>query len=252
MRRIITRSICTAAALAPVFVPVFAGDELAAYTPERYELIVARSPFGAEESVVAPEAGEGQAEIAASAASKELRLCFLLESRTGEIRAGFQNLKPRPNEPGNVILMQGESFRSMKLVEIDLAESRATFENSGKRVVLELTKPVQVAKRTPPPNANAARAVPQPVQQQDQTEQRRFGGGFRRREPPAETAPAVEQPALTPEEEQARREEVRRNLQEYQMEVIRQGMPPLPIPLTPEQDDQLVAEGVLPPLEEGQ
>ena len=31
------------------------------------------------------------------------------------------------------------------------------------------------------------------------------------------------------------------------MEVIRQGLPPLPIPLTPEQDSQLVKEGVLPP-----
>ena len=31
------------------------------------------------------------------------------------------------------------------------------------------------------------------------------------------------------------------------MEVIRKGMPPLPIPLTKEMDDQLVAEGILPP-----
>jgi len=33
------------------------------------------------------------------------------------------------------------------------------------------------------------------------------------------------------------------------MEVIRQGLPPLPIPLTPEMDAQLVSEGVLPPME---
>jgi len=31
------------------------------------------------------------------------------------------------------------------------------------------------------------------------------------------------------------------------MEVIRSGMPALPIPLTPEMDDQLVSEGILPP-----
>ncbi len=40
---------------------------------------------------------------------------------------------------------------------------------------------------------------------------------------------------------------VRGNLRQYQMEVMRAGMAPLPIPLTQEMDDQLVAEGVLPP-----
>jgi hypothetical protein len=42
-------------------------------------------------------------------------------------------------------------------------------------------------------------------------------------------------------------EELTKHLQEYQMEVIRQGLPPLPIPLTPEMDKQLVTEGFLPP-----
>ena len=31
------------------------------------------------------------------------------------------------------------------------------------------------------------------------------------------------------------------------MDVIRAGLPALPVPLTKEMDDQLVAEGVLPP-----
>ena len=42
-------------------------------------------------------------------------------------------------------------------------------------------------------------------------------------------------------------EELEKHLNEYQMDVIRQGLPPLPIPLTPEMDQQLVNEGVLPP-----
>ena len=41
-------------------------------------------------------------------------------------------------------------------------------------------------------------------------------------------------------------DELEKRLQEYQMEVIRQGLPPLPIPLTPEMDSQLVQEGILP------
>jgi len=44
-------------------------------------------------------------------------------------------------------------------------------------------------------------------------------------------------------------EQVEKHLQDYQMDLIRKGLPPLPIPLTPDMDDQLVAEGVLPPLE---
>lgn len=45
-------------------------------------------------------------------------------------------------------------------------------------------------------------------------------------------------------------EEMQKRLEEYQMELIRQrgsNGPPLPLPLTPEMDDQLVAEGILPP-----
>lgn len=53
---------------------------------------------------------------------------------------------------------------------------------------------------------------------------------------------------LTPEERQImERERVRENLRQYQMEVIRSGMTPLPIPLTQEMDDQLTKEGILPP-----
>jgi hypothetical protein len=45
-------------------------------------------------------------------------------------------------------------------------------------------------------------------------------------------------------------EERRRKIMDYQMDLIRsrgKKGPPLPIPLTKEMDDQLVAEGVLPP-----
>lgn len=44
-------------------------------------------------------------------------------------------------------------------------------------------------------------------------------------------------------------EEIARMLQEYQKELIRKGLTPLPIPLTPETDRQLVEEGLLPALE---
>ena len=45
-------------------------------------------------------------------------------------------------------------------------------------------------------------------------------------------------------------EALEQHLQEYQMEVIRTGQPPLPVQLSPERDAQLVAEGFLPPVDE--
>lgn len=73
---------------------------------------------------------------------------------------------------------------------------------------------------------------------------RRFGSGFRASSKVTPPAPVQK---LTPEEQERRREEIRKNLQEYQMAVIRAGRPPLPVLLTQEMDDQLVKEGILPP-----
>jgi len=214
------------------------GTEAIAYPRERYDLIVDRAPFGVDPLAGAePDTSAQDAALAAAAAKaleKELRLCFLLESESGEVRAGFQNLKPSPGSPASVMLMVGESFRGMKLQSIDLPNAKATLLHNGKPVTFELTKGAEAAG----PAARPAPPVAVPAAQ------RRFGGGFRRPEPPAAAEP---EPQLSPEEEAKRREEVRENLRRYQMEVIRAGMPPLPIPLTQEMDDQLVAEGILPP-----
>ncbi len=219
------------------------------YSRERYDLIVDRSPFG-EDPSLAQEADseakkaaqeEAAALAAAKALEKQLRLCFLLETDSGEIRAGFQNLQAKKGDPRSVMLMVGENYQGMKLTKIDLPNSSATLMHNGQPVTFELTKANPKAQ----PIAAAAPATPQPPD-------RRFGGGFRRRtEPEQQPAPPQPppEPALSPEEQEQRREEIRENLRQYQMEVIRAGMPPLPIPLTQEMDDQLVSEGVLPPSE---
>jgi hypothetical protein len=189
------------------------------YSRERYEVIIDRSPFGAD-----PLAGSVVTDQAAAATlktlEKELRLCFLLKSQTGDVRAGFQNI----------------------LLEVDIENSTATLQYQGKPLTFELTKGTAATK--------AAAKKPSPPTQP----QRRFGGGFRRNTPPAEQAqptppPQPKVPQESPEEQARRQAEVRENLQQYQMEVIRSGMPPLPIALTEEMDNQLVAEGVLPPVE---
>jgi hypothetical protein len=62
----------------------------------------------------------------------------------------------------------------------------------------------------------------------------------RRTEERERQAAAIPEVKITPEE-------LEKNLRELQMKVLREGLPPLPIPLTKEMDDQLVQEGVLPP-----
>ncbi|MBN2162088.1 MAG: hypothetical protein JXR25_09230 [Pontiellaceae bacterium] len=206
------------------------GQDEEAYDRSRYEVIVERAPFGNEPLVDTKDA----APVGFKVLEKELRLCFLLQSQSGEVRAGFQNQKAKKGDPKSIILMEGESYRSMKLVKIDLENSTAIMEYEGKEVPFELTK------------AKAAVATAkQPTE--PATPQRRFGSGFRRNAEPEEQKP--EEPQLSQEELEEQREAVRENLREYQMEVLRSGMPPLPIQLTPEQDDQLVSEGVLPPME---
>ena len=199
------------------------------YKPERYNVILDRSPFGSDPLTGAPSP-DLTAAVQATVAKleKTYRLSFLLESQTGEIRAGFQNLKPKPGEPLSSVIRVGESFMGMKLKSVDLANSSATLEHNGQPITFQLTKRSQ--KATP--------KKPTPTS-------RRFGGGFKRTPPPRPVAPP--RPKLTSAEQQQRRKEIRANLEKYQMEVLRKGMPPLPIPLTKEMDDQLVNEGILPP-----
>lgn len=203
------------------------------YKRERYNVIVDRSPFG-EDPTLANVAVQDAKDAAAAAAAakkleKEIRLCFLLESESGEVRAGFQNLKAAKGDPKSIMLMVGESFKGMQLKGIDLANNSATLNINGKAVTFELAK------------APAAKAAPA---KKPTATPRRFGRGFQ----PKPAAPAKPpEPQLTPEEKAAKRAEVQENLRQYQMEVIRAGMPPLPIPLTKDMDDQLVSEGILPP-----
>ena len=205
------------------------------YERARYEVIVDRSPFG-EDPLSAQEAAEDVREARAAAAEakkmeKEIRLCYLLETESGEIRAGFENKTAKQGDPKSIMLMVGENFKGMKLTSIDLANSSATLSVKGKPLTFTLTKAAA-------PAAKAPTAAPQ----------RRFGSGFRREAPPQPPKPT--EPVLSPEERAKKRAEVRENLRQYQMEVIRAGMPPLPIPLTQDMDDQLVAEGMLPPAEQ--
>jgi hypothetical protein len=64
--------------------------------------------------------------------------------------------------------------------------------------------------------------------------------------PISETGQALLRILNNPDNAELAPEEVNALLQEYQKELIRSGQTPLPIPLSPETDQQLVSEGFLP------
>ena len=91
-------------------------------------------------------------------------------------------------------------------------------------------------------SAPAAPAKPTPKTSTRKTFASKFTPVVTRRSSRTSRTSAIKRPP-TPKYTGA---ELKKHLQEYNMEVIRKGMPPLPIPLTQEQDDLLVKEGILP------
>lgn len=194
------------------------------YTMDRYQGIIDRKPFGAEpiiETAILPPVSQTQI-------ANDLRLSMLFEASGGkDARAGVVISASGKQE--QFICTVGEAYKGIKLVEIDFENSNATIERNGVTALLELKKGKQSAVAMPPrgdlTRRITRRVIPAPTQSQN-------------------TEP---EPIVQPTEEE--RAEIQENLRNYQMEVIRRGMPPLPIPLTPEMDAQLVEEGVLPPSE---
>ena len=199
----------------------------------RYKIIIERNPFGAE--LISPEPSvssiqnETMALAAAKAAEKELRLCFIFETDTGIIRAGFENKTAKKGESKSVMLSVGESFKGMKLLDVNIQNSTATLDRNGINIMFSLMKATQ------PVNKNASQS------------QRRFNTGFRESNNTDNKTVKTEEIKLSPSQQAQRREEIQENLRQYQMDVIRAGLPPLPVPLTKQMDEQLVAEGILPP-----
>ena len=126
------------------------------------------------------------------------------------------------------MLAVGETFKGMKLIDVNINESTATLDRNGVKVMFSL------AKAPKNPSINSGK---EPIG-------RKFNSGFR---PQKSNEAPKENIKLTPQEEERRKQEIQESLRRYQMDVIRAGLPALPVPLTKEMDDQLVAEGVLPP-----
>ncbi|MFA6173027.1 MAG: hypothetical protein WC334_00540 [Kiritimatiellales bacterium] len=186
---------------------------------KRYQLILDKQPFGQDP----PEADVVQVPASQSFA-RNLRLSMLFEGMDGTTRAGVVDNTTQKS----YILRIGEPQDGLEVVEADIKASEAMLRKGNEVALFKLEagagEPISKTEQSSRQSSYAERrrALLQKI------EERR-----KEAEPPPE-------PALTGEA-------LKTHLENVQMDAIRNGLPPLPLPLTPEMDAQLVKEGVLPP-----
>jgi hypothetical protein len=186
----------------------------------RYAALLERAPFGAP-----PPAPPTAAALPPESPLAALRVSAIVESRDGIARAGFVDMR----NGRSYFLAVGENDEGLELVSVAFDHESVTVRSGGGVATLNLKEaPAAVP---PEPRADVGAG--------DLGLMR--GGSARHNRPPR---PAGAAPARAPSAERAA---IDRNLQKLQMDVLRRGQPPLPVPLTPEMDAELVREGVLPP-----
>lgn len=245
---------------------------------DRYEVILERRPFGVEPPppVVVPPpppvVPPGESMV------NQVRMSAVVKDDDGTLRVGLVDQKAKKN----YLLEVGEFADSIEIVEADYGRERARLRRgiedywvsmaiggSNKFEAAAKTPAVPVPSNTAPVHVSLAitGSVRQAVakdpllsyalrkQMRDEArrkkEQQRLAAA--KAPPVKEARPAPVTESDTRDETSVAGEpemtdqEVLRLLQEYQKELIRSGQTPLPIPLTPESDQELVTEGVLPP-----
>ncbi len=203
---------------------LFSSAAALADTPafQKYQVIIDRKPFGAAPP---PQNNAPVVNVPkADSFAKSLRLSMIIEADDGEMRVGFVDNRTSKSYS----LMAGESEDGIELVTASFEDEEAILKSGQEMALLKLASGEfeEITQEEGEARIEAARNRPSYAERRRMRQQRE---------------------AQPPPEPKYTGEELSRHLFEYQMEVIRQGLPPLPIPLTQEQDDQLVAEGVLPP-----
>ncbi|MBN1557773.1 MAG: hypothetical protein JW951_06465 [Lentisphaerae bacterium] len=215
-----------------------------AYEFSRYRVILDREPFGTPPPRPDPAAQEPQVVKPARSFVDELRIrmCAITEHPDFGVRVGFlAAASPGSKEMKSYYMEVGETRDGITVADAEVDDESALLQRGGQEAWIFMNQSRQAPAGAPSISlAEAAQAVQAP-------ERKSYAERLReRREARRKHMEAKEPPQLTGED-------LEKHLKEYQMELIRAGGalgPPLPIPLTKEMDDQLVAEGVLPPLEE--
>ena len=218
----------------PSILACFAATILAASTAyadlrpfSDYQIILDRMPFGAPPDPSAiPEVIVPVSESFAAS----IQLASLVEEDTA-VRAAFIDRK----DNAFFSLLVGETENGIELVDADYDREEAVLRKGNEVVVLSLRSDGESKVLTA---SDVEERTKQAAQRRASYVERRKARQLARAKPPE-----IPKPIYTGKE-------LEEHLQDYAMEALRQGLPPLPIQLTPDRDDQLVAEGYLPPVDE--
>jgi hypothetical protein len=216
-----------------------------AYDFTRYRVILDRQPFGQPPPANTAPAQPANVPPARSFIQElKVRMCAITEHPDFGIRVGLAaQASPGSAEQRSYYMRIGETQGGITLVDADVEEEAALLKHGSEEVWLSMREGAVNLNAASGPAAGAA------ADQADAAAAGRMSYAERlrqRREMRRQHQEEKKQPQLTGED-------LERHLKEYQMELIRAGGalgPPLPIPLTKEMDDQLVAEGILPPAAE--
>lgn len=195
---------------------------------DRYQVILARMPFGDEAAAAAAAAAAAQAAVAqqqqVDSFTKTLKLCAITKNHfNNRIQVGLVDAATKKS----YFLYQGDQEDGIELVSADYEGEKALLRKGTEEAWLDMNaapvivsavaaRPVGLAPGARVMRRGMATPPPEPIK-------------------PLYTGAALEA-----------------HLKNYQMELIRakgEKGPPLPLELTPEMDEQLVKEGVLPPAE---
>jgi hypothetical protein len=210
---------------------------------DRYQVILDRQPFGVPPQSQVPVVQ--QAPKVQPAFVKEIRLCGITYSKGSGLRVGITDDKTKKS----YYLRIGEEEDGILVLDADLEEESVVIRKDGEEQKFYLNggtgdaamAPTAASLTRPLTLSEAASRVISMATSSSPSRSDSYADRLRRRREERERqAAAVPEVKISPEQ-------LQRTLEEYQMKVIREGLPPLPIPLTREMDDKLVEEGVLPP-----
>jgi len=205
------------------------GASLCAASFDRYQIIVDRKPFG--DPPPPPKRAEREPLRQQDSFAKTLRMSTMIELDDGLVKIGLVDLKTKESF---FLKEGGEAERDISLVQANYEEEEVVLRKGEEMAILKLADDA----------FETIAATDKRLQTREERKRRRSSRRARR------AAAAEQVKAEAKVAAQPLKGDAWDHLQDYAEEVIRQGLPPLPIPLTVEQDDRLVEEGFLPPLEE--
>jgi hypothetical protein len=208
---------------------------------DRYKIILERKPFGDLDAfALALAADQIKPPVKLPDFAKHYSMCAITDSY-GEIMVGFID-KAKRGDVKYYYLRVGETQDGIMLVEADYANESAKLSKDGQEFWIDMMGPKM---------SNTASSGTSPPFMSRNNSGKSNESYSSRLKKQRESRIKVESRIKYPKENMTK-EEIGEHLRKLNMELIRaQGSkgPPLPLQLTPEEDAQLVSEGVLPSAE---